>query len=485
MGCWSIICGVVFVVTLMVGIITPFLVHSMLEKEIKKQIVVDSPKSPGYDSWVNNTTPNSPPIWLNFYLFNVTNPAEVIAGGIPTVVEVGPYSYREYNVYFDVNFLDGGNTRSVRKWQYYIYDPTHSFSGANPEKDRFTVVNAPFQAVLGNLVAGDVNGAWWETLAFDLLASSSQSSLFVSVTASELMWGYTDPLLSLVHSLKPDVNPVFSLQPNLTQQEAANIAPSVVQTGKDNIENIGNTLIWQGQNKLSCWATPDANTIGGNFDNSFPPFNHKEKVYLWIDQLFRKGTMEYKKEVEVLGIKMNSYGIPNSQLTNATLDPRAGAYYQYGPAGIANLTNPTGGAPIFISKPHFLDADPYYFRRVNMTPPDPEKHDTYLNIEPISGVMMQGAKRLQINVKFQTDALLYPIIRDDLYVPLAWIEETGGITQDLANQFKSAVYRAITISKVVQWTGIAVGIFCFIIAVVLFFMWRKSKIPEPRYHAIQ
>lgn len=210
-------------------------------------------------------------------------------GGIPTLVEVGPYSYREMNVYFNISFLEDGNKRSFRKWQYFLWDPAHSFPGANPEQDDVVVVNAPFQAVLGTLLKTQTGGDWWETLLFDLLASASQSSLFVNLTVEQLIWGYNDPLLSLVHTLNPEVPPTFQLQANLTEDQIyASTGLTVVQTGKDDINNIGNIQIWQGQNSLSCWGSVASNTIGGNYDNNFPPFlDSSQPIYLWVDQLFR------------------------------------------------------------------------------------------------------------------------------------------------------------------------------------------------------
>lgn len=111
--------------------------------------------------------------------------------------------------------------------------------------------------------------------------------------------------MALVSSLQPGVSPIIQLQPNQTQDQTYEKQPlSVVQTGKDDINNIGNIIVWQGQNSLTCWATQDANRIGGNFDNSFPPGVTKdEPLFLWVDQLFRfliqTGSIEKKKAEEL------------------------------------------------------------------------------------------------------------------------------------------------------------------------------------------
>ena len=42
-------------------------------------------------------------------------------------------------------------------------------------------------------------------------------------------------------------------------------------------------------------------------------------------------------------------------------------------------------APVFASKPHFLDADSAFLNNVTGLSPNREKHDSYLDVEPVGG----------------------------------------------------------------------------------------------------
>lgn len=43
-----------------------------------------------FEAWENPPAP----IYMQFYFFNLTNPAEVLEGERPAVLEMGPYTYR-------------------------------------------------------------------------------------------------------------------------------------------------------------------------------------------------------------------------------------------------------------------------------------------------------------------------------------------------------------------------------------------------------
>ena len=54
------------------------------------------------------------------------------------------------------------------------------------------------------------------------------------------------------------------------------------------------------------------------------------------------------------------------------------------------------GIPVILSAPHFYNADPRLEAAVDGLKSDIEKHDTYLDIEPITGITLAAHKRGQV-----------------------------------------------------------------------------------------
>ena len=72
-----------------------------------------------------------------------------------------------------------------------------------------------------------------------------------------------------------------------------------------------------------------------------------------------------------------------AELSNKSQDP---GFYFDGPSGVLNLTAVyPQHVPIFASKPHFLDGDPGYVANVTGLHPNRSLHDSFLNVEPLTG----------------------------------------------------------------------------------------------------
>jgi len=63
-----------------------------------------------YTSWLQPIGPNGQPIGseYDFYLWNITNPAEILQGQKPRLQEVGPFCYMNYNIHVNVSSTERG-----------------------------------------------------------------------------------------------------------------------------------------------------------------------------------------------------------------------------------------------------------------------------------------------------------------------------------------------------------------------------------------
>ena len=87
--------------------------------------------------------------------------------------------------------------------------------------------------------------------------------------------------------------------------------------------------------------------------------------------------------MDLYGVHLLRFGLPSDELKNTSQDP---GFYPNGPSGVLNLTAVfPENIPLFASKPHFLGADPGYTKNVTGLHPDPAKHDSHLDIEPLTG----------------------------------------------------------------------------------------------------
>lgn len=76
------------------------------------------------------------------------------------------------------------------------------------------------------------------------------------------------------------------------------------------------------------------------------------------------------------------------------------SYEKYHILGIHNSTGckDAGILPVFVSLPHFLDADPSYLKQFQpgSLNPDPEQHSAYMILQPDTSIPVQVKMRLQI-----------------------------------------------------------------------------------------
>jgi hypothetical protein len=136
------------IVALFVAIIFPLVMYKIIDSGINDSVIIDSTSATSYETWQTNTAGSGlTDVQINYivYFFDLQNPAEVLAGQQPVVVEVGPYAYREYYYKFDISWSDDGDTVTYNNYRYYLFDADNSGPGLT-EHDEILL---PYPTVLG------------------------------------------------------------------------------------------------------------------------------------------------------------------------------------------------------------------------------------------------------------------------------------------------------------------------------------------------
>jgi len=153
------------------------------------------------------------------------------------------------------------------------------------------------------------------------------------------------------------------------------------------------------QGYVQAFATEYANRINGTDGTMYPVPTTSPKIQVYIGDIYRSAFLIHEKDVyDWHKIKLRRYGLNQKDLSNSSSLPEQEQYYQFGPMGLENMTAAVAGAlGVFASFPHFLYGDTRLAAAVSGMEPDARVHDTFLDVEPNTGLLCRAAKRLQLN----------------------------------------------------------------------------------------
>uniref|UniRef100_A0A2K5JDE8 Scavenger receptor class B member 2 n=1 Tax=Colobus angolensis palliatus TaxID=336983 RepID=A0A2K5JDE8_COLAP len=387
-----------------------------VDQSIEKKIVLRN-GTEAFDSWEKPPLP----VYTQFYFFNVTNPEEILRGETPRVEEVGPYTYRELRNKANVQFGDNGTTISAVSNKAYVFERDQSVG--DPKVDLIRTLNIPVLTVIE-----------WSQVHFlreiiEAMLKAYQQKLFVTHTVDELLWGYKDEILSLIHVFRPDISPYFGL---FYEKNGTNDGDYVFLTGEDNYLNFTKIVEWNG--KTSVYITfSDYESVQG-----LPAFR-------------------YKVPAEILANTSDNAGfcIPEGNCLGS---------------GVLNVSICKNGAPIIMSFPHFYQADERFVSAIEGMHPNKEDHETFVDINPLTGIILKAAKRFQINiyVKKLDDFVETGDIRTMVF-PVMYLNESVLIDRETASRLKSVINTTLIITNI-PYIIMALGVFFGLV-----FTWLACK----------
>ncbi|XP_062237527.1 lysosome membrane protein 2a isoform X2 [Platichthys flesus] len=466
-SCAIYITGIVCAHLLIVGIalVVAQVFQTMIASRLKKEITLTE-KSHFFESWKNPP----PPVYMEYYFFNVTNPEVFLKGGKAVLKQIGPYTYREYRPRENVTFLENGTKIFALNPKSFVFVPEKS--AGDPTKDILTTVNIPLVAVMNEL-----------KLKYNFYTRSFLSLFMLSIevfmkrSVHEVLWGFKDPLLSKIHSLQKDVDENFGL---MYKKNGTHEGEFVFHTGEQNYMDFGKIDTWNGMRKMSWWSSDQSNMINGTDGAVFHPLiNRSELLYIFAADLCRSIHLAYVKDVEVKGIQAFRFAPPNDVLMSPTDNPSNEGFCV--PAGdclgtgVLKVSVCREGAPIVVSFPHFYQADPKYINAVEGLSPNKEEHETYLDLQPTTGVPIRACKRAQLNIILKR-VEGFPKTRyiNETIFPIMFVNETATIDDDSASQMRTMLL-IVTLVSNFPLLIVGLGVILLMVLVVLLCRNRQKK----------
>ncbi|XP_029507766.2 lysosome membrane protein 2c [Oncorhynchus nerka] len=455
--------GVISILTLIAGIVLVLsqVFQNILNAKIKKENVLRN-GTHAFDVWENPP----PPVYMQFYFFNVTNPAEVLKGERPAVLEVGPYTYREFRPMERVNFLENGTKVSAVNTKTYVFQSDMS---KGPESDLIRTVNIPAMTVMEKFK---------DTSVIANIISSYMKSvnegLFTTHTVGELLWGYEDGLLKALKVVDPTLDDVFGL---FYKQNATDDGEYVFLTGQQSYKDFAVIDQWKGRSSLTWWTTDECNMINGTNGASFHPIVTKnETLYMFSSDLCRSIYAIYEEESSVMGVPGYRFSPPSKVFANTT--ENAGFCSPPGNclgSGVLQVSACKQDAPIVMSSPHFYQADEKFVKDIFGMKPNKEQHETIIDINPLTGIVLQAAKRLQVNVFVEK----IPVFSQSgdirtLVFPVLYLNESVVIDEVSAKQLQVIVAEGNIVVNI-PFMLIGLGI---LLGVIFMVAQCRQRIPE-------
>jgi len=436
-----LVCGVLFVA---LGAASFPVFPDLLRWMIKKQSII-KPATQTFDNW------KSPPVpsYMNMMIFTYTNPDGIVKGEKPIVKEMGPYSYREIRENTILS-MDADNITYLQNYSY-VFDPEHSCAGCL-ETDNVTTPNIGLLATI-NMTQTLDNFQKFTLIAW-MKANPQIMDLFLNVTVHDLLWGYTNPFLEqLVKELGPflpeKVNPVLALKYNGTT--GANLTGNMtINTGIQDVNKVQVINQWRGRSTSPYWLSDYADMINGTDGTHFRPYmdphGEDRRLYMFVTDIARSLYVEFKDKQVVQGIHLNRYATTEFLFADNNTNPDNNAFcvpqcYESGLLYIGHTQD--GNPPVFVSSPHFYLGEPGLWKNISGLHPEESKHGTFLSVEPYTGILMDGHKRLQINVLAETIpdiAIVENLQNGRIFLPVIYIHETATIDKPNADLFKNMVY---------------------------------------------
>ncbi|XP_078088088.1 lysosome membrane protein 2-like isoform X2 [Mustelus asterias] len=439
--------------------------NNIVEDQIKEHTKLKL-NSEAFKNWKDPPVP----VYLQFYFFNVENHLQILQGERAIVTQLGPYTYKQLRHRTNVSVYSNASV-SATTHRSFVFEPTMSVG--DPRNDLVTTINIPLVTLLQMLKH---SGMVKKTIVSTLF-TLRRSTLFQTHSVNEWLWGYEDAVLKLGHQLLPSIFPSsqfgFFYGTNGTGD-----GEYLFNTGENDYMKLNEIITWNGQKSLNWWPSNFCNMINGTDGASFHSLVKKnEKLYVFAADICRSFYLTFEKELDVQGINAYRFVLPKEAFANDHPSNKGCCPDGICPlSGVLNISVCRQGAPILISSPHFYNGDKRLVSDIGGMEPNMEAHQTFLDIEPMTGIPVRAAKRMQINLHVESVKYIAQTGQmRTMVLPVLFLNENAVIDDKSAAKLKAALYtmNVVTyIPYVFLWIGILLCLISLILACV---GWRRME----------
>lgn len=451
---------------------------SLFADKIKANLIITN----GTEAYTRYTR-SSVPLQVKWYLFNVTNPEEVVANGAkPILSQVGPFSFSERRQKKVLAFSPDNRTLTYRLYRSYFFEPSDS----KPLDTILTLPNAPAFSAAFSAEAkkyDDDSAADPTVVAHDYLANET---IYLTHTVQD--WLFNGIKLNWLESMLTDSIPVddpppenkfgFLFKKNNTWDEKADGTMNI-STGVDgDFANIGQVVRWNNKQRVSYWRGDYCNTIKGTDGQFFHPFVQKdERLDIFAPDLCRTLQIEYIATTSIRSIELYRFGISQNFFKPINDNEETNCYCTKGGEEKKRFcsykalidVSSCRRKPIILSTPHFYNGDDRLREAVVGLSPSASAHDTNIDVEPMTGAVLRVRRRLQVNLEMkpndiidESNKLNAPIVH-----PILWMEQSIVIPDELAQKLENKLTKIVRMVRILCYAAVITGPIILIATLIL------------------
>uniref|UniRef100_UPI00398EC31D scavenger receptor class B member 1 isoform X2 n=1 Tax=Pristiophorus japonicus TaxID=55135 RepID=UPI00398EC31D len=447
------------------GTVLLLVTPAIVDRQVVAKVRIDPDSGLSYTMWRDVPVP----FYMSVYFFEVKNPQEILHGEKPVVGQRGPYVYREYRQKSNITFHNN-YTVSFREYRRYHFCRKRS---AGNESDELILPN--MLALGAALMVEDL--PYTLKLIFSTALKTFNETPFIKKSVKEIMWGYDDPLVDFLNRIFPGIIPFKGKFGLFVEMNNSDTGLFTVHTGTDNITKVHLVDNWNGVKEVNYWHSEQCNMINGTTGEMWPPFmTPSDTLTFYSPDSCRTLELVFQESGWTFDIPSYRYVAPKTMFANGTVYPPNKGFCPCRQSGVLNVSTCRHNSQVFISHPHFYNADPELWEAIDGLHPNERDHALFIDIHPLTGIPLNVSVKLQLNlfvkaVKGITETgKIQPVL-----LPLLWFEESGYISGPPLHTFYQFLVLVPSIFQCLQYILIAVGCLLLLVGAVLQIMTLKRQ----------